>query len=564
MSEKRPDPRRGRPQPRGIPPVVIVSALSGVLVIAAVVLVLNYLRHNTQQISPDAQHRFEDRRDPPLQGPAPAPSPTPDLTRDVILAGSNTIGGHLAGPLLSAFAASEGQAGLKTGGWTAPDAWRQATLTRFTDEKLSKCRLNVHANQQLAVAGSREQLVAMGLGSGCAAPLLDAGLANVGMASRRITDDERKRYASLGPWTDEGEANGAPPRREHVIAMDGVVIIANPTVKPPAMTKDEVRRLFQGETSNWSQVGGPNVPVVLMSRDNVSGTYDTFKDIVLGGKDLKFGADGAKAFTDTVDLVNAVQSTKGAIGFVGLEYAAEHPNLVVPVSECRLQYSPVGAGSDWMIKTEDYPLARRLFLYTPEALRARSQRALAFVGFVKSPLGQKAVEGAGFVSLEIVRVTAPSAGELRRESADLDPIDPVLAQRYRSLTRNAEQLTATIRFGFAESDLDARARDDLQRVVDFMRQPANAGATLVVAGFADRKGSQDANTRKARERAQTVAAAFRSAGVARVEAVSFGVEAPVGCNGDADEVGRRKNRRVELWVRRADSATTSAARSSAR
>jgi phosphate transport system substrate-binding protein len=486
--------------------------------------------------------------------PPPA-GPTPDLTRDVVLAGSNTIGGHLAGPLLAAFAAADGATGAKVEGWTAPDAWRQTGDDKFTTDKLKKCRLNAHPEDQLQVTGGRTQLVAIGLGSGCAAPLLDAGLANVGMASRPINQDEKTQYASLGPWTDEGAPIGTPPRREHVIAMDGVVIIANAAVKPQSLTKDQIRRLFQrdGDAVSWKAVGGPDVPVRVMSRETVSGTYDTFKDLVLGGKDLVFdpsGANGAREFSDTAALLQAVQSTPGAIGYVGLQYAAEHPELVVPISECRLQYSPVGEGADWMIKTEDYPLARRLFLYTPETLRDRSQKALAFIDFVKSPLGQKAVQKAGYVSLEIVPVTAGAAGELRRTAADLQPLDFALAQKYRTLTRNAVQLTATIRFGFNEAELDARARDDVQRVVDFMKQPANANATLIVAGFADRVGAADANDRKAADRAAAVAAAFREAGAGRVQSVGFGAEAPVGCNDKDDEVGRRKNRRVELWLAR--------------
>jgi phosphate transport system substrate-binding protein len=488
------------------------------------------------------------------------PPAAPDLSRDVVLAGSNTIGGDLAGPLLAAFARSSGAQGTATAAWRAPDSWVRGAEARFTTEKLKKCLLNVKTDDQMEVSGGPMRLISMGLGSGCAAPLLDAGYANVGMASHPIDRDVQATYTRLGPWTDEGAPMGAAPRHEHVIAMDGVVVIANPDNKPKSLTKDTLRRLFQRESgaTNWMALGGPDLPVKLFSRENVSGTYETFRDLVLDKKDLDFdpnGVNGPKALPDNEKVVDAVRTTPGAIGFVGLEYAAKHPELVVPISECGLVYTPAGEGSQWMIKTEDYPLARRLFLYTPEAVRGKSISALQFIDFVKSPAGQKAIQQANYVSLTLEKVSDPVAGELRRAAADLKPDDPQLAARYRDLTTTATQLTTTIRFGFNEVDLDARALDDVGRVVTFMKRGDNARATLIIAGFADGMGPADpllrrrANREKAFGRAAAVAEAFRRRGVAKVQALAFGSEAPVGCNGPDDEVGRRKNRRVELWLR---------------
>ena len=112
-------------------------------------------------------------------------------------------------------------------------------------------------------------------GSGTAAPGLLEGKAIIGMASRRLTPEEEKKLA------DKFNTDILAPGNEHVLALDGLAVIVNPTNSVKQLTLDQIAQIFSGEITNWHDVGGADLPINIYRRDNKSGTFDTFKSLVL-------------------------------------------------------------------------------------------------------------------------------------------------------------------------------------------------------------------------------------------------------------------------------------------
>ena len=123
------------------------------------------------------------------------------------------------------------------------------------------------------------------------------------------------------------------------------------------LNKEQIAQVFSGAITDWAKVHGSGGQINLYARDDKSGTYDTFKTLVLGPAPL---AGSAKRFEDSRALSDAVAADAGGIGFVGLPYV--HDAKAIAVSETGTRAL---LPNRLTIATEDYPLSRRLFLYTP-------------------------------------------------------------------------------------------------------------------------------------------------------------------------------------------------------
>ena len=132
---------------------------------------------------------------------------------------------------------------------------------------------------------------------------------------------------------------------------------------------------------------------------------------------------------------------------------------------------------------------------------------------------------------------APAAPDARYAEAMLE---------YNLVTRGAVRLSATFRFVSGSHQLDGRSQGDLDRVAEFLRQPANARYKVSLLGFTDSAGAFGQNRAIAERRAGEVAAQLRQRGVQVAQAKGFGPIAPVACDDDSEAALR--NRRVEVWL----------------
>jgi phosphate transport system substrate-binding protein len=283
-----------------------------------------------------------------------------------------------------------------------------------------------------------------------------------------------------------------------------------------------VAQLFTGAVADWGRVGGKAGPVHVYARDRKSGTFDSFAGAVLRGRALK--AD-AKSFDDSQSLAAAVAADEGAIGFVGLSLVGAAKALAIHESGAQPLYPTV-----FTVATEDYPLSRRLRLYTPGTPTALAQK---LVDFALSDEGQRLVEQAGFVALTV-----------RTERPALPPAAP---PAYKKETQGAERLSLNFRFRTGSSSLDNKGQADVERLIAYLAQPDQRARKIKLLGFADNQGGAGVNQELSRQRAQAIAGFLAPRGVVPASIVGLGSALPVAPN-DTPE-GRDRNRRVEVWLR---------------
>lgn len=429
----------------------------------------------------------------PSSGSAPGSASDNVILR---LSGSNTIGADLAPALAEGFLKQLGATNVRVvAGAGAEEKLVEATLPG--DSKPSLIRIQAH--------GSATAFTALGDGS-----------ADIGMASRRIKPDEASRLASLGDLTS--------PASEFVLGLDGIAVIVNRSNPLTATTKDQLARIFSGETADWSAAGGRGGPIHLYARDDRSGTFDSFKSMVLGSGKL---ASTAQRFEDSAALSDAVANDRDAIGFIGLPYVRNAKALSVAERGAMAMVA-----NRFTVATEDYPLSRRLYLYTPENPPNKYTRN--FVQFALSRAGQDIVAANNFVAQNIAQ--------------QQQAVAPGAPAEYKRLTAGAQRLSLDFRFRVGHAELDNKAITDLDRVGTFIGDLHYSGENILLFGFADSTGQRQANQTLSEERARAVDAQLRQRGLQAGIVRGFGSELPVASN-DTEE-GREKNRRVEIWVKR--------------
>jgi phosphate transport system substrate-binding protein len=429
----------------------------------------------------------------PVPPPAVASIPVSTAPRpEVRLHGSNTIGAELVPALAEAFLQRR----------TAKNVLRKRTAP---DEMSVEVRDADHTLESFEVFAH---------GTSTAFDDLRGGKCDIGMASRRIHDDELSQLAPLG--------NLASAASEYVVALDGIAVIVNPSNPVSTLTKDQIADLFAGRVRRWSEVGGKEAPVVVHARDDRSGTYDTFRHLVLGTTALVADAERHES---SEELSDAVAADARAIGFIGLPYVRSAKAVMVQEAGS----APL-LPSQLTVSTEDYPLARRLYFYVPADA---SQVTRDFVDFVLSADGQRLVRANGF-------------GDLQPGCEPPVPC-PACTRDYQDLVQGACRVSIDFRFDRGTMQLDTRALRDFTRVAGLMGEPEYRGRGLVVLGFSDGAGARAENLRLSQERASIVAQQFRARGLHVLLERGLNSEMPVG--NDATEDGRERNRRVEVWLR---------------
>jgi len=180
------------------------------------------------------------------------------------------------------------------------------------------------------------------------------------------------------------------------IAMDGISIVVNKGVKLANISKADLARIFHGEITNWKDVGGPDMKIVVVNRDEASGTYSSFYDIFLKSA----YPDKATAFTKNAivtkengEVAAKVTATPGAIGYVGIAFADQ----VVKAGGRELMVDGV-APTVANVIAKKYAGSRYLYLVTKGQPVAGSVEK-AFIDFVLSAKGQAIVKAADFIPL---------------------------------------------------------------------------------------------------------------------------------------------------------------------
>lgn len=436
----------------------------------------------------------------------------------ISFAGSNTIGDHLAPELLKAFMTSQ----LKYEVGAFVDLNTDGTERRVTGTKPGhKCTIDVRAH-----------------GSGKAFEELNANTTLIGMASRAIKQNEIDLLRASGSpdfafATPDGK-QAIAREAEHVIALDGIAIIVHPSNPVNALSMDQVRSIFLGETNNWGNVGGAPGPIARISRNKDSGTFDFFLENVLKTKD-KEAIQNPRLIERSEELVDTVSKDPTAIGFVGAAFVSPGVKAIA-ISDGGPAYLP----NDINIRTENYPIARRLYLYTRPSVYRDNTIVRAFIEYAKSRDGFGVVEAQHFVNLNY--------DTLAQISSVSDCIPGTQeAQEYAMATAGAEgALQSVVQFFTGSDTLDNRAWSDVRSVSDILARYQQQGRRINLVGHADTVGDEATNAQLARRRAEAVRQALADYRLGAISVFSAGEMCPR--TSDTSAGGLQKNRRVEIWI----------------
>jgi phosphate transport system substrate-binding protein len=187
------------------------------------------------------------------------------------------------------------------------------------------------------------------------------GTVDIGMASRAIKDSEFETFPDLQVFT---------------IARDGIAIVTNPGTELPSLSIDQVASIFAGEITNFSEVGGPDAPITVVSREEGSGTRAAFEELVMeAGDEEKVITEKALLQQSNGQVRTTVSTTPNTIGYLSFGFL-DDSTAPVPI--------------DGVEPTVDdsYPIARPLNMLTQGA---PGELAQAFLDYILSDAGQEIV-----------------------------------------------------------------------------------------------------------------------------------------------------------------------------
>lgn len=256
-------------------------------------------------------------------------------------------------------------------------AWAGNILIKGSDtmvplaQKWAETYMTLHPETKLQVNGG---------GSGVGLAALQNKTTDLANASRKIRSKEIE--ACINSF------GGRP--REYVVALDGLSVYVHESNPVSQLSIEQLAGVFTGKIRNWKELGGADSPIVLYSRENSSGTYEFFKEHVLGGKDF---AAAAQTLQGTAQILSAVSKDTHAIGYGGAAYGKGAKALKISKESNGEAIEP----NESNVLSGKYPIARNLYIYLNPAIDKGEIRA--YIDWIRTDEGQKLVKDVGYFPL---------------------------------------------------------------------------------------------------------------------------------------------------------------------
>jgi phosphate transport system substrate-binding protein len=226
--------------------------------------------------------------------------------------------------------------------------------------------------------GTQIQVTGGGSGTGLAA--LQNKTTDICNASRKIRGSEIANCIK--------SFNRRPT--EYKVALDGLSVFVNESSPVKELTMQQLEMIFTGRTKNWQEVGGPDARIEVYSRENSSGTYEFFKEVVLKGQDY---TARAKTMPGTAAVLQAVAKDKNGIGYGGAGYGKGAKHLAIK----RDATSPAIEPNEETVVKGTYPIWRYLYCYLNPALD--KGEVAAYLNWIRGDEGQSVVNEIGYFPL---------------------------------------------------------------------------------------------------------------------------------------------------------------------
>ena len=236
-------------------------------------------------------------------------------------------------------------------------------------QKAAEVFMKKHSDVKIYVSGS---------GSGTGIKALIDGTTNIATSSREAKDKE----------TAAGKKKGVT-LTAYKVALDGIVPVLHPSMKIENITLEQLRDIYNRKIKTWKELGGPERPISVVSRDTSSGTYEVWEAKVLKGDKVR---PDALLVASSGQAVQTVAQNRYAIGYIGIGYIDKSIKAVKVNGK---------AATGQSVRDGSWPIARPLFMYTngkPAGTIAK------FIDFMLSQEGQKIVNEVKYVSITQIQL----------------------------------------------------------------------------------------------------------------------------------------------------------------
>ena len=337
------------------------------------------------------------------------------------------------------------------------------------------------------------------------------GEAEIAMMSRTLSAKEID-----GGW-QLGSLNS--PDQEHVISLQALTAIVHPGNPLAGLDVSQLSKIISGEIKDWREVGGKPGAIRLHIARQGTGLAEMQSAIL----NTPSTARGSVKHGNSNEIGAAVAADKNAIGIIEFSVVTNVYRML-PV---RVAGRLIPA-DQLHIKTEDYPLMRRLYFYTGQIITALGR---GFVTYAESDEAQRLLASHGYLSLS--PMVFPEVGKKEFPKEYLQWVDGAL------------RVSFSFRFGDAYSVFDSRGAQDLARLKDFMSRPENRNRKVILVGHAEKQSSAYVANSVSNEYADLVAIALTEIGINPIRVRGVGYSLPLTTSGN----GLYRNRRVEIWLR---------------
>lgn len=208
------------------------------------------------------------------------------------------------------------------------------------------------------------------VGSSAGVEAVLGGTSDIGNASRALEDSEKESGAV-----------------ENIVAIDGIAVITDKSNKVTNLTKDDLKKIYSGEITNWSELGGDPMPIVVVGREAGSGTRGAFEEILEAEDKCKY----ANELDSTGAVMAKVAATKGAIGYVSLDVLDD------TVSAFQLEGVEPTAET---IKSGDYFLSRPFVMATKGKISEQNELVKELFDYLNSDEGKQLIESVGLITAD--------------------------------------------------------------------------------------------------------------------------------------------------------------------
>ncbi len=237
---------------------------------------------------------------------------------------------------------------------------------------LAEVYMKEHPQIEISVTGG---------GSGTGISALINGTTDICASSRTLKDNER----------EQAKARSVNPV-ELSIGMDGLAVMTNPKNPITELTLEQIKKIYTGAYTRWSDVGGPDQPIVVLSRESNSGTYVYFQEHVLEKADF---SPTCRLMPSTGAIVQSLKDDQWAIGYGGVAYGESSGVKILGVKKA--PDAPAVMPTEAAVLNGTYPIARPLFLYTNGQPLGHVK---SFIDWTLTPAGQKIVTDTGYMPVK--------------------------------------------------------------------------------------------------------------------------------------------------------------------